>query len=170
MNCQKCKEELNSLIIVLEESFNVKENPITEYAVPILKTTLDILEAQRLKVENQRQALEGNRKHIEKQRLENKKFKKRATDALLKAKSEFKQECGEAKILYFDLIAQREAARKKLEIELDELKVKYFNETAELIGKIEDYERERIELMREPAPVILRKKRSIRNLIKNIFQ
>ena len=138
MNYKTCKEQIISLIQVLEESFNVKENPITDYAVPILKTTLDVLEAQRLKIQNQKKDLDGNRKRIEKQNLEMNVFKKRTSDTFEAAKNNLQRECDEAKVIYFDLIKESEKKRQNLEAQLDEIKLKYFNETAELQGQIEE--------------------------------
>lgn len=50
MENNKVKEQLNSLINVMNEVFNVKKNPLSDYAKPILKDALYLIEEQQGKI------------------------------------------------------------------------------------------------------------------------
>lgn len=61
MEINKVKEQLNSLIKVMNEAFNVKKNPLSEYAIPILRDALSLIEEQKEKIhilERKKQTLE----------------------------------------------------------------------------------------------------------------
>lgn len=143
MNYKTCKEQINSLIQVLEESFNVKENPITDYAVPILKNAIIFVDNQQLKIQKQKKALYDYNICVrnQKEKIEALKNKDNTTPQA------------------------REI--KRLECELDEIKFKYFVENTELKGKIQDYERKFTDLTRAARLVTPRKNPPLRIWIKH---
>lgn len=124
METNKVKEQLNSLIKVMNEALNVKKNPLSEYAIPILRDALSLIEEQRKKIHNQKKALAGNTKCIQGHHLENKAIKRMANDELQAAKKKFEREFDEAKLLYFNQITTLEGKIQDLEKENARLKSK----------------------------------------------